>query len=127
MDLSTRKLRYFVAVAEELNFSRAAARLFVAQQAISKQVRELEDAVGARLLSRTTRSVELTAPGAVMLEVARATLNALDAGVRTVVRRAACGSATGKPRRSWRSSSRSPAKRPETTTTGCRSSTHSTS
>ena len=81
MDTSTRKLRYFVAVAEELHFSRAAARLFVAQQALSKQTKELEDAIGVQLLRRTTRSVELTQAGEVFLRAAREALELLDAGV----------------------------------------------
>ncbi|MFJ4671541.1 LysR family transcriptional regulator [Kitasatospora purpeofusca] len=63
MNVSTRKLRYFVAVVEELHFSRAAARLFVTQQSLSNQIRELEDEVGVELLHRTTRSVELTPAG----------------------------------------------------------------
>ena len=81
MDASTRKLRYFVAVAEELHFSRAAARLFVAQQALSKQTKELEDAIGVQLLRRTTRSVELTQAGEVFLRAAREALELLDSGV----------------------------------------------
>ncbi|MFC0623598.1 LysR substrate-binding domain-containing protein [Kribbella deserti] len=81
MDVSTRKLRYFVAVAEELHFSRAAARLYVAQQALSKQVRELEQDLGVELLHRTTRTVELTPAGEVFLETARDLLTRLDAGV----------------------------------------------
>ncbi len=88
MDVSTRKLRYFVAVAEELHFSRAAARLFVAQQALSKQVRELEDAIGAELLRRTTRSVELTPAGEVFLAAARSALETIDAGVESAQRAA---------------------------------------
>lgn len=81
MDVSTRKLRYFVAVAEELHFSRAAARLYVAQQAMSKQIRELEESLGTSLLRRTTRSVELTPAGEVFLRAARQALAVLDAGV----------------------------------------------
>jgi DNA-binding transcriptional LysR family regulator len=81
VDASTRKLRYFVAVAEELHFSRAAARLFVAQQALSKQTKELEDAIGVQLLRRTTRSVELTQAGEVFLRAAREALELLDSGV----------------------------------------------
>jgi len=81
VDTSTRKLRYFVAVAEELHFSRAAARLFVAQQALSKQTKELEDAIGVQLLRRTTRSVELTQAGEVFLRAAREALELLDSGV----------------------------------------------
>ncbi|MFH5231153.1 LysR family transcriptional regulator [Antrihabitans spumae] len=90
MDVSSRRLRYFVAVAEELHFSRAAARLFVAQQALSKQIRELEDDLGAQLLRRTTRSVELTPAGELFLETAREMLATLDAGVEAT-RRAALG------------------------------------
>jgi DNA-binding transcriptional LysR family regulator len=81
VDLSTRKLRYFVAVAEELNFSRAAERLYVAQQALSKQVRELEESLGTVLLTRSTRRVELTPAGASFLETARSVLDTLDSGV----------------------------------------------
>jgi DNA-binding transcriptional LysR family regulator len=81
VDVSTRKLRYFVAVAEELHFSRAAARLYVAQQAMSKQIRELEESVGTTLLRRTTRSVSLTPAGELFLTAAREALAVLDAGV----------------------------------------------
>lgn len=93
MDAHTRRLRYFVAVAEELNFSRAAERLFVAQQALSKQVRELENDLGTTLLRRTTRSAELTPAGTVFLTAARATLAAFDDGVQAA--RAAPESAGG--------------------------------
>jgi DNA-binding transcriptional LysR family regulator len=81
VDLDTRLLRAFVTVAEELNFTRAAERLFVAQQALSAQVRQLEDRLGARLFERTTRRVSMTAAGARLLPHARAALAALDAGV----------------------------------------------
>ena len=57
-----RQLRTFVAVAEELNFTRAAARLHLAQQAVSKTVRQLERELGVELLERTTREVRLTRP-----------------------------------------------------------------
>ncbi|WP_245238566.1 LysR substrate-binding domain-containing protein [Streptomyces sp. MZ04] len=85
MDVSSRKLRYFVAVAEDLHFSRAAGRLFVTQQALSKQIRELEDDIGVRLLRRTTRSVELTPAGEVLLAAARRSLAELDAGVEAAL------------------------------------------
>jgi DNA-binding transcriptional LysR family regulator len=85
-DLHTRKLRYFIAVAEELHFSRAAARLFVAQQALSRQVRELEDELGTPLFLRSSRKVELTAAGAVFLAGARAVVDALDEAVAMTVR-----------------------------------------
>lgn len=78
IDISTRKLRHFVVVAEELHFSKAAARLYMAQQALSRQIKELEDQLGAKLLERTTRSVALTPAGEVFLEGARAALAALD-------------------------------------------------
>src|SRR4051794_31061853 len=81
VDLDTRLLRAFVAVAEELNFTRAAQRLFIAQQALSSQVRQLEDRLGAKLFERTTRRVSLTEAGEQLLPHAVATLQALDAGV----------------------------------------------
>jgi len=71
VDVELRHLRSFVAVAEELNFTRAARRLFIAQQALSAQVRQLEDRIGTRLLERTTRSVSLTPAGEVLLGQAR--------------------------------------------------------
>jgi DNA-binding transcriptional LysR family regulator len=81
VDLHTRQLRYFVVLAEELHFTRAAARLFVAQQSLSAQIRQLEQRVGTPLLRRTTRNVELTAAGQHFLEAAREALAALDDGV----------------------------------------------
>lgn len=81
MDVATQKLRNFVVVAEELNISRAAARLFVTQQALSKQLRDLEDAIGVRLVERTTRSMALTPAGQAFLASVREALAALDAGV----------------------------------------------
>jgi DNA-binding transcriptional LysR family regulator len=92
VDLQTRRLRYFVALAEELHFSRTAARLHIAQQALSKQIRELEETVGAQLLQRSTRKVELTPAGAAFVDAARATLAALDDGVEAA-RRLARGDA----------------------------------
>jgi DNA-binding transcriptional LysR family regulator len=81
-------LRGFVAVAEELNFTRAAQRLHLAQQALSAQIRQLEERSGARLLERTTRRVELTPAGEALLPAARAVLEALDEGLAAVSRRA---------------------------------------
>jgi DNA-binding transcriptional LysR family regulator len=72
--MELRHLRYFVAVAEELHFRRAAERLHVAQPAVSEQVRKLEEELGVRLLDRTHRSVSLTDAGAVMLTEARQVL-----------------------------------------------------
>jgi DNA-binding transcriptional LysR family regulator len=81
-DLDIRLLRHFVVVAEELHFSRAAARLFVAQQALSRDVRRLEQQLGLRLLDRTTRRVTLTTAGAELLDRARALLAHHDEVVR---------------------------------------------
>jgi DNA-binding transcriptional LysR family regulator len=69
--MELRHLRYFVAVAEELHFRRAAERLHVAQPAVSEQVRKLEAELGVVLLDRTNRRVTLTPAGAVLLEEAR--------------------------------------------------------
>jgi DNA-binding transcriptional LysR family regulator len=74
-----RQLRAFVAVAEELNFTRAAERLHLAQQAVSKSVGQLERELGVTLLERTTREVRLTAAGTALLESGRETLAAADA------------------------------------------------
>jgi DNA-binding transcriptional LysR family regulator len=80
-DLDSRLLRAFVAVAEELSFTRAAHRLHLAQQALSTQIQQLETRVGERLFDRTTRSVTLTEAGERLLPHARAVLSALDAGL----------------------------------------------
>lgn len=66
-----RLVRYFVAVAEELNFTRAAERLHMAQPPLSAAIRQLEEQLGVALLARTTRQVELTAAGRRMLEEGR--------------------------------------------------------
>jgi DNA-binding transcriptional LysR family regulator len=76
--MELRHLRYFVAVAEELHFRRAAERLHVAQPAVSEQVRKLEEELGVRLLDRTHRSVSLTEAGSVMLEESRRILRLAD-------------------------------------------------
>src|SRR3954452_19861325 len=80
-DLDSRLLRAFVAVAEELNFTRAADRLHLAQQALSTQIQQLETRIGERLFVRTTRSVALTETGERLLPHARAVLVALDVGL----------------------------------------------
>lgn len=75
------RLRYFVAVAEELHFTRAAARLHVAQPALSAQIRRLEAEVGSPLLERTTRSVALTPAGESLIGHARELIEAHDAAL----------------------------------------------
>ena len=80
--LEVRQLRYFVAVAEELHFGRAAERLRMAQPPLSRAIRQLEQQLGVTLLERTTRQVMLTPAGQVLLRDARAALEAMDAAER---------------------------------------------
>ena len=75
MNIELRHLRYFVAVAEELHFGRAAARLNISQPPLSQQIQILEQQVGARLLARTNRSVSLTAAGKQFLADSRQILS----------------------------------------------------
>ncbi len=81
MNIEMRHLRYFVAVAEDASFTAAAQRVHVAQQVLSTQIRQLEDAIGAELLRRTSRGVVLTPAGEAFLGLARETLASLDRGV----------------------------------------------
>jgi DNA-binding transcriptional LysR family regulator len=87
MDVHLRDLRYFVAVAEELHFTRAAERLHVSQPALSKQIRALERALGMPLLTRDHRTVSLTAAGEALLDAARDLLAAWDEAVHAAGRR----------------------------------------
>ncbi|MEV0005725.1 LysR family transcriptional regulator [Micromonospora sp. NPDC050980] len=86
--METRELRYFVAVAEELHFGRAARRLGIAQPPLSRAIRQLERRLGATLLERDSRSVTLTPAGMVLLREGRAALDAVAAADRRT-RRAA--------------------------------------
>ena len=79
--MELRHLRYFITVAEELNFSKAALKLYTAQPSLSQQIKDLEEDVGVQLLYRTKRKVELTEEGAVFLEQARLTLAQADKAV----------------------------------------------
>jgi DNA-binding transcriptional LysR family regulator len=78
-DLEVRQLRYFMTVAEELHFGRAAERLSMAQPPLSRAIRNLERQLGVRLLERTTRQVRHTPGGQILLEDARIALDAITA------------------------------------------------
>ena len=80
--IDIRHLRYFLRVAEELHFGRAAEMLGVSQAPLSHQIRQLEERLGVRLFDRTTRSVHLTPAGRVLYEKAQITLAALEEAVR---------------------------------------------
>jgi DNA-binding transcriptional LysR family regulator len=88
--MELRHLRYFLAVAEERQFTRAAARLHMQQPPLSQQIQELEQELGFPLFLRQPRGVELTAPGEAFAEHARAALRMLEQGV-THARRVAQG------------------------------------
>jgi LysR family transcriptional regulator, benzoate and cis,cis-muconate-responsive activator of ben and cat genes len=91
--MELRHLRYFVAVAELENVSRAALKLHVSQPALSAQIRDLEDELGFDLLERTPKSVRLTIAGRVFLDQARAVLEHVDLAVKSA-RAAATGGET---------------------------------
>lgn len=77
-------IRYFVTLADELHFGRAAARMHIAQPFLSQKIRVLEHALGARLFLRTSRRVELTQAGAIFLESARQSLGELQRGAQRI-------------------------------------------
>jgi DNA-binding transcriptional LysR family regulator len=85
-DIEIRHLRYFIAVAEELHFGRAAKRLHIAQPPLSQQIRRLEEMLGHALFLRTSRDVRLTAAGEELLERVRHTLAKVDADVAAAQR-----------------------------------------
>jgi len=93
--VESRELRYFVAVAEELHFGRAAERLGMAQPPLSRAVAQLERRLGAVLLERSSRSVALTGAGAVLLREGRAALDALEAAEHRTRRAAPADASAG--------------------------------
>lgn len=79
--MELRHLRYFITVAEELSYSKAALKLHTAQPSLSQQIKDLEDDIGVQLFHRTKRKVELTEEGLVFLEQARLTLTQADKAI----------------------------------------------
>src|SRR5690349_14480133 len=81
--MELRHLRYFVAVGELLNFTKAAAKLRVAQPALSRQIHDLEEELGVPLLERNSRSVRLTSAGKAFVKDAQAVLQSAEAAIQT--------------------------------------------
>jgi DNA-binding transcriptional LysR family regulator len=94
VEIEVRQLRYFVAVAEELNFTRAARRLNVVQQSLSSGIARLESVLGFRLFERSSRAVALTERGSEWLPYARAALAGVDRAQLAAEDVAAGGAAT---------------------------------
>ncbi len=90
-EIELRELRYFLAVAEELNFTRAAARLGMAQPPLSAAIGKLERKLGVRLLERTSRRVTLTPAGAVLLEQGRIAVEGVGAAIERARRKGTPG------------------------------------
>ncbi|MGW5445984.1 LysR substrate-binding domain-containing protein [Streptomyces asiaticus] len=88
--MELRQLRYFVAVAEELHFGRAAARLHMSQPPLSQRIRELEEECGCRLLERSPHGVRLTEGGRILLEESREILERAERAKEKVRRNAGC-------------------------------------
>ena len=99
--IELRHLRAFVAVADELNFGRAAARLYLSQPALSRQIRSLERLVGCDLLRRSTHRVELTLAGEALLDRARGLLHDVDEAVSAA--RSVGGELLARIARHWES------------------------
>ena len=99
--IELRHLRAFVAVADELNFGRAAARLYLSQPALSRQIRNLERLVGCDLLRRSTHRVELTLAGEALLDRARGLLREVDEAVSAA--RSVGGELLARIARHWES------------------------
>src|SRR3984885_8231519 len=83
VELETRELEYFIAVADELHFGRAASRLMIAQPALSKAIQRIESRLGVPLFVRSSRRVELTPAGKALQEHGRHALNAVSVAVRS--------------------------------------------
>lgn len=84
--MELRHLRYFIAVAEDLHFGRAALRLHISQPPLSQQIRSLEQEAGVELFTRTAKRIELTAAGKEFLKYARAALVQVEQGVQSAQR-----------------------------------------